>query len=169
MCTSRQALCERAPLQIRFDKYLIARSARYARVKETVFTEYALASVCRQTTSHTLCCLQYGIQTNRSRPDMVLSASADESVRLWNVVTGLLVGVFSGDQGHTSEVLRVSWSAYRPDLFVSCGVDASVRIWSIHQVCNSSQQPARIQPCALYQLLEHCRDHTLTRVLQHRR
>lgn len=66
---------------------------------------------------------------------MILSASADESVRLWNVVTGLLVGVFSGDHGHTCEVLRVSWSTYHPDLFVSSGVDSSVRIWNIQQVC----------------------------------
>jgi WD40 repeat protein len=79
--------------------------------------------------------LQYALDTNLGRPDMVLSASADESIRLWNVLTGLTVGVFSGDQGHSCEVLGVSWCSYYPDLFVSSGVDSSVRIWSMHQVC----------------------------------
>jgi WD40 repeat protein len=86
---------------------------------------------------------------------MVLSASADESVRLWNVVTGLLLAVFSGDHGHSCEVLRVSWSTYYPDLFASSGVDSSVRIWGLHQVCCFRVQHSPEDAHRLHRKLAH--------------
>lgn len=41
-------------------------------------------------------------------PSMLLTASKDESIRLWNVATNTCVAVFAGEAGHRDDVLSVS-------------------------------------------------------------
>lgn len=38
------------------------------------------------------------------RPELLVSASKDESVRMWNIQTGVCVCVFAGEQGHRDQV-----------------------------------------------------------------
>lgn len=78
--------------------------------------------------------LQNALKANPLREDLLLSASADESIRLWNVATGLTLAVFSGERGHATEILSLAWSLPNPNLFASGGMDFAVKIWSLQEV-----------------------------------
>lgn len=60
---------------------------------------------------------------------MVLSASQDESVRCWNIRTGVLALVFGGEEGHRNEVLTCDWHPWRPCTVVSAGMDNIIKVW----------------------------------------
>ena len=62
------------------------------------------------------------------KPSLLLSASKDESIRLWDVRAVVCVAIFSGDQGHRGEVLSldVHLDGQR---FVSGGMDNAVKAW----------------------------------------
>mmetsp|Transcript_2279 Transcript_2279/g.4618 ORF Transcript_2279/g.4618 Transcript_2279/m.4618 type:complete len:377 (+) Transcript_2279:73-1203(+) len=62
-------------------------------------------------------------------PCLVLSASKDESVRLWNMKTSVVVLIFAGSGGHRNEVLSVDFHPSASWSFLSCGMDNSVKIW----------------------------------------
>ncbi|KAK7351300.1 hypothetical protein VNO77_10636 [Canavalia gladiata] len=71
------------------------------------------------------------IRTQTLKPSLVISASKDESVRLWNVQTGICILIFAGDGGHRNEVLSVDFHPSDIFRFASCGMDKTVKIWSI--------------------------------------
>eukprot|EP00892_Ulva_mutabilis_P005858 jgi/Ulvmu1/3644/UM017_0058.1 len=73
------------------------------------------------------------LQVHPCHEDLLLSASADESIRLWNVATGLPLAVFSGERGHASEILSLAWSLSNPNLFASAGMDCAVKIWTLQE------------------------------------
>jgi len=70
------------------------------------------------------------VQAHPREPALVFTASKDESVRLWNVVTARCVAIFAGDRGHRDEVLSVD---VHPEgrIFCSSGVDNSIKIWRV--------------------------------------
>ncbi|CAN1168071.1 Polycomb group protein FIE1 [Linum perenne] len=57
----------------------------------------------------------------------------DESVRLWNVHTGVCVLIFAGAGGHRNEVLSVDFHPSDIYRIASCGMDNTVKIWSMKE------------------------------------
>ncbi|KAG0553662.1 hypothetical protein M758_12G029000 [Ceratodon purpureus] len=71
------------------------------------------------------------LRTQSLKPCLVASASKDESIRLWNVDTGVCVLVFAGAGGHRNEVLSVDFHGSDILQMASCGMDGSIKIWSL--------------------------------------
>ena len=61
---------------------------------------------------------------------LLLSASNDESIRLWNLKRGTNVAVFAGHDGHRSHVLSVAWH-FSGRKFASCAMDNTVKLWNV--------------------------------------
>jgi len=70
------------------------------------------------------------LKVHPKHPSLMLSASKDDSVRLWNIHTGVMVLVFAGSSGHRNEVLSVDFHPLEDRKFVSCGMDFAIKIWS---------------------------------------
>jgi WD40 repeat protein len=45
------------------------------------------------------------VRTHPTQPSLIATASKDESLRLWNIKTGVCVAIFAGDLGHREDVL----------------------------------------------------------------
>ena len=65
-------------------------------------------------------------------PALVLTASKDESLRLWNLRVGITVAIFAGLKGHRGEVVHTDFNR-DGSKFASCGIDNSVRIWDFYE------------------------------------
>ena len=75
------------------------------------------------------------IAVHPSRPGLALTASRDQSVRLWNLESRCCVAQFAGGDGaHVAEVLSVDWHPLDPFVFASSGYDSSVKVWSLEGV-----------------------------------
>ncbi|KAL7510227.1 hypothetical protein ACHAXN_007144 [Cyclotella atomus] len=61
---------------------------------------------------------------------LLLSASYDESIRLWNLQRGTNVAVFTGHDGHRRQVLSVSWH-FSGTKFASCAMDNIIKLWNV--------------------------------------
>eukprot|EP00172_Hildenbrandia_rubra_P000323 Plantae.Rhodophyta-Hildenbrandia_rubra.ctg11516.p1 GENE.Plantae.Rhodophyta-Hildenbrandia_rubra.ctg11516~~Plantae.Rhodophyta-Hildenbrandia_rubra.ctg11516.p1 ORF type:complete len:463 (-),score=53.86 Plantae.Rhodophyta-Hildenbrandia_rubra.ctg11516:558-1946(-) len=64
-------------------------------------------------------------------PALVLTASKDESLRLWNLRTFATVAVFAGLKGHRGDVLYADFDL-DGNRFASCGIDNSIRVWDMN-------------------------------------
>uniref|UniRef100_A0A0D9X464 Polycomb group protein FIE1 n=1 Tax=Leersia perrieri TaxID=77586 RepID=A0A0D9X464_9ORYZ len=73
------------------------------------------------------------IKSQPLKPSLIISASKDESIRLWNVQTGICILIFAGVVGHRHEVLSVDFHSSDIYRFASCGMDNTVKIWSIKE------------------------------------
>ena len=62
---------------------------------------------------------------------LLLSASKDETIRLWNVQRGVNVAVFTGHNGHRGQVLSVSWHL-SGSKFASCAMDNMIKLWKVY-------------------------------------
>lgn len=72
----------------------------------------------------------YDVKVHPRDPSLVLTASKDESLRLWNLRIGATVAIFSGLMGHRGEVVSVDFDRFG-HRFASSSIDNSVRIWDI--------------------------------------
>lgn len=67
---------------------------------------------------------------HQNDPALLLSASKDESIRMWNLRTGAAIAVFAGVKGHRGEVIALDFNR-DGRIFVSSGIDYSIRVWNI--------------------------------------
>lgn len=61
---------------------------------------------------------------------ILLSASKDESLRMWNVKTSTCVAIFAGHEGHRDCVLSLAWHPHGHQ-FASGGMDTTVKLWAV--------------------------------------
>ncbi|OIW03160.1 hypothetical protein TanjilG_11797 [Lupinus angustifolius] len=73
------------------------------------------------------------IRTQQLKPSLIVSASKDESVRIWNVHTGVCILILAGAGGHRNEVLSVDFHPSDVYRLASCGMDSTVKIWSMKE------------------------------------
>jgi len=61
---------------------------------------------------------------------LLITASKDESIRLWNLAKPCCISIFAGEKGHREAILTCD---FHPDgiEFVSAGMDSVIRIWSM--------------------------------------
>lgn len=73
----------------------------------------------------------YDLKASPTDENLLLSASVDESIRLWNLRTFACVAIFAGHHGHNEGVLSLSWHS-DGERFASSGVDKSIRLWNLN-------------------------------------
>ncbi|BBN04603.1 polycomb protein EED [Marchantia polymorpha subsp. ruderalis] len=71
------------------------------------------------------------LRTQSMKPSLVVSASKDESLRLWNVTTNVCILILAGAGGHRNEVLSVDFHPSDVNQIASCGMDNTIKIWNI--------------------------------------
>jgi polycomb protein EED len=61
---------------------------------------------------------------------ILLSASKDESLRMWNVKNSTCVAIFAGHEGHRDCILSIGWHPGGHQ-FASGGMDTTVKLWNV--------------------------------------
>ena len=77
----------------------------------------------------------YDLKFSSTDSSLCISASKDESVRLWNVTSGTCVGIFAGHEGHRDSVLSVAWHPLG-NVIASASMDNTVKLWSLKEGTN---------------------------------
>jgi polycomb protein EED len=70
----------------------------------------------------------YDLKVSPMHDNQLLSASVDESIRLWNLDSFACVAIFAGHHGHREAVLSISWHPMGGQ-FASAGMDKYIRLW----------------------------------------
>ncbi|CAL5223285.1 g5773 [Coccomyxa viridis] len=71
------------------------------------------------------------ISVHPLKHSLVLTASRDSALRLWNIETNVCVLIIHGDGGHLNEVLSIDFHPFHGEQFLSSGMDNTVKIWSL--------------------------------------
>lgn len=65
------------------------------------------------------------------RPSIVVTASRDQALRVWNIQTKVCVAILHAEGGHRNEILSVDFHPTDVNRFVSAGMDNAVKVWSL--------------------------------------
>jgi polycomb protein EED len=87
----------------------------------------------------------YDLKFHPLESDLLLSASKDFSIRLWNIITGIQICIFGGPEGHSAEVLSIDFHL-SGNYFASSGIDGFVKIWDIETAVKEKIKLSRITP-----------------------
>ncbi|GLC45623.1 hypothetical protein PLESTB_001786700 [Pleodorina starrii] len=85
------------------------------------------------------------IAVHPNRPHLFLTASDDESIRLWNIKSRTCVAIFAGEGGHRNKVLTLDFHPWDGHRFLSAGMDNSVKIWSLGPIERLIEESERAQ------------------------
>ena len=72
----------------------------------------------------------YDVKVHPRDSSLIITASKDESIRMWNLRTGATIVQFQGLKAHHGEVVSLDFDL-GGTRFASCSIDNSVRIWDI--------------------------------------
>jgi WD40 repeat protein len=72
----------------------------------------------------------YDLKFSPQNKNILLSASKDFSIRIWNVKNSLQIAILGGPKGHSADVLSIDWHL-SGDYIVSSGIDNCIKIWKI--------------------------------------
>ena len=84
----------------------------------------------------------WDLKTSPTDDWLLLSASKDGSIRLWNLRNGSPISMLAGHGGHREAVVSIGWHASGKRI-VSGGFDTSVKIWDVDE--GSPLQKAIVQ------------------------
>lgn len=78
---------------------------------------------------------------------LLLTASKDESLRLWNVKTATCIAIFAGHEGHRDAVLSCAWHPLGAR-FATGGMDNSVKVYSLEssEIKNAIEESSLVEP-----------------------
>jgi len=76
------------------------------------------------------------------RPHIAITASRDQSLRVWNIASKCCVAVIGGEGGHRNEILSVAFSDLDCNRFASAGMDNAVKIWDLADIESTIDQSA---------------------------
>jgi len=89
----------------------------------------------------------YDLSFSPSDSWLLVSASKDESLRLWNVQTATCIAMFAGHEGHCDSVLSVAFHPLGQKI-VSSGMDTTIKIWNLdgEDMKKSITESFRVRP-----------------------
>lgn len=78
------------------------------------------------------CSAIHDLKVHPKDSSILLSASGDHTMRLWNIESGQCIAVFGGADGHVDQIVSADFDA-TGDTIVSGGGDYSLKIWHINK------------------------------------
>jgi WD40 repeat protein len=84
----------------------------------------------------------WDLKFNPAINNLLLSASSDHSIRLWDINNSNMVCIFGGNNSHLAQVFTVNWHN-SGNFFVSSGVDMKVLLWKFTKEIDNKIKESR--------------------------